>query len=356
MPSKMIGHECMETSVAIAEVEASEPRDPLLVSGCDPVEIVLEPCGEVVVDQLVEVPFEKLRHREGNERRHERGALLVDVAAVEDGPHDRGVRRRSADTAVLERPHEARFRVARGRARFVALRLERRSLEGLADRQRRQPALLVLVRRLVATRFVRLQEAGKRDDRSARAEGRRAVVGRRGSKLDRNGLTARVLHLGSDRPLEDEVVEGVLVTRELAAELVRRPEDVPGGPDRLVRFLRIGDRPLVPSGLGGHGLWPVDACCMRARRSERGVGQRHRVGSHVRDVAVLVEALGDAHRRLRREPQLAACLLLQRGRAERRRGSPRVGLLVDLLDGERPSRERVGQRSRAVLVEHQDGG
>ena len=80
---KMIGHECMETSVAIAEVEASEPGDPLLVSGCDPVEIVLEPCGEVVVDQLVEVPFEKLRHREGNERRHERGSLLVDVAAVD---------------------------------------------------------------------------------------------------------------------------------------------------------------------------------------------------------------------------------------------------------------------------------
>ena len=162
----------METGVAVAEVEASQPRDAFFVARGDPVEIVLEPRREVVVDQLLEVPLEKLRHRERDERRHERGALLVDVAAVEDRPHDRGVRRRAADAALLERLDEARLGVARRRARLVALRLERGRVQRLADRQRRQPALLVVLGRLVAPRLVRLEKPRERDDGAACAEGR----------------------------------------------------------------------------------------------------------------------------------------------------------------------------------------
>src|SRR4029079_3638589 len=87
---------------------------------------------------------------EGEERRDERCALLVDVAAVEDRPHDRGVRRWTSDAPLLEGLHEARSRVPRRRARLVTLRLERRRRELLADLERRQPPLLVPLRPLPA--------------------------------------------------------------------------------------------------------------------------------------------------------------------------------------------------------------
>ena len=210
----------------------------------------------------------------------------------------------------------------------------------------RQPPLLVLLARLVAARLVRLQEARERDDRAARAEGRGPLVGRRRAELDRDRLAARVLHLRRDRPLEDQVVERVLVARQLAAQLVGRAEDVACRADRLVRLLRVRDRTLVAPRLRGDGLLAVRASRVRARRLQRGVGERDRVRAHVRDVAVLVEPLRDAHRRLRREAELAARLLLQRRRAERCRGPPRVRLLVDLLDGERPAFEPAASAAR----------
>ena len=72
----------------------------------DLVEVVLHPRRELVVDELREVLLEQLDDGEGEELRHERLALLAHVAAVEDRPHDRRVRRRTADAALLERLHE----------------------------------------------------------------------------------------------------------------------------------------------------------------------------------------------------------------------------------------------------------
>ena len=70
------------------------------------------------------------------------------------------------------------------------------------------------------------------------------------------------------------------------------------------------------------------------RRNRRG-RQRRRVGTHVGDVAVLVQALGDPHRRLRRHPQLAAGFLLQRRRDEGRGRRAAVGLLLHRAHRER---------------------
>ena len=121
--------------VAVAEVEAPQPGDALLVARGDPVEVVLHPRREVVVDEPREVALEQLDDREGEERRHERAALLRHVAAVEDRAHDRRVGRRAADAALLERADERRLGVARRRRRRVALRLELAGLELLALRR-----------------------------------------------------------------------------------------------------------------------------------------------------------------------------------------------------------------------------
>ena len=181
-------------------------------------------------------------------------------------------------------------------------------------------------------------------------------AGRRRAQLDRDGLAGGVLHLGRDRPLEDQVVERELVPAHLPRDLGGRAEHVAGRADRLVSLLRVCDRALVPARLGGHRLRPVLARRVRARRLQRRVGQRHRVGAHVGDVPVLVQALGEAHGRLGREAQLAARLLLECRRPERRGRAARVRLLVDLADRERPAAEAVGELSGARLVEHEDLG
>ena len=45
----------VQPGLAVAEVEAPQPRDALLLAGGDPVEVVLHPRGEVVVDEPAEV-------------------------------------------------------------------------------------------------------------------------------------------------------------------------------------------------------------------------------------------------------------------------------------------------------------
>ena len=135
----------METVVAVAaEVEALQPLDALLVAVGDTVEVVLHPRREVVVDELPEMLLEECHDGEREERRHERRAALEDVAAVEDRPDDRGVRRRPADAALLERAHERRLGVARRRRRRVPLRVELLRVDRVALLQRRQEPLLVV--------------------------------------------------------------------------------------------------------------------------------------------------------------------------------------------------------------------
>ena len=183
----------------------------------------------------------------------------------------------------------------------------------------------------------------------------RAVL-RGGAELDRDRLARGVLHLGRDRPLEDQVVERELVPAQLAGDLGGRAEDVAGRPDRLVGLLGIRDRALISPWLVGNRLRAVLAGGVGARSLERTVGERDGVGAHVGDVAVLVEPLSEAHRGLGREPQLPACLLLERRRPERRGGPPRVGLLVHLVDAEGPAFEPGRERASSILVEHEDAG
>ena len=236
----------------------------------------------------------------------------------------------------------------------MPLRLEGRGRQLLPDRDRRQAPLLVVLGRLVAAGCVRQHEAGERDHRAARPEGRVGVVGRGSAELDGDGLAGRVLHLRGDRPLEDQVVERQFVATQPTRELGRRAEHVACRADRLVRLLCVRDGALVPAGLGWHGVRAVFPGRVRARGLQRGVGERHRVGAHVRDVAVLVQPLREAHRRLGREPQLAARLLLERRRPERRGRTARVRLLVDLPHVEEPSLEPRHERLGSLLVEHED--
>ena len=53
----------LQAVIAVAEVEAAQPVDTLLVAGRDSVEVVLEARGEVVVDESPEVLLEQADDR-----------------------------------------------------------------------------------------------------------------------------------------------------------------------------------------------------------------------------------------------------------------------------------------------------
>ncbi len=162
---------------------------------------------------------------------------------------------------------------------------------------------------------------------------------------------ACVGHLRGERALPDQVVERQLVAVQLALQLLRRPERVTGGANRLVCLLCVLHLARVLARRFRDRVGAVELDRLLARCGERRLGQRRRVGAHVGDVAVLVQALGDAHRRLRSEAQLAARLLLQRRGHERRGGPARVRLLVGRADRERDALELRGELARRRLVE-----
>ena len=85
-----------------------------------------------------------------------------------------------------------------------------------------------------------------------------------------------------------------------------------------------------------------------------GLRQVAAVGTHVGDVAVLVQPLSGLHRALRGVAQLAAGLLLQRAGHERRVRLAGVRPGVDSPDGELGNRQTGLQVTRAGLVEQDD--
>ena len=119
-------------------------------------------------------------------------------------------------------------------------------------------------------------------------------------------------------------------------------------------------RVLHLAGIGARGVRHVVRAVqlggLLAGRADRGLGQRHRVGAHIGDVAVLVQPLRDRHRVLGREAQLARGLLLQRGGAERRIGRAPVRLALHAGHREGGVFQALGQGGGGFGVQVQDIG
>lgn len=197
-----------------------------------------------------------------------------------------------------------------------------------------QPALAVvqLGVRVVGTLDVRLQEAVEGDRLAGGAELDVPAVGGGATDLHRDRVAGRVLHLGGDGPLPDQLVELELVAGQ--SGLGGRAETITRGTDRLVRLLRVLDLAGVRARLGRQVVGPVQLRHLGAGGGHGGVAQRRGVRTHVGDVAVLVQLLRDLHGGLRAEAELAARLLLQRRRTERGVRRAAVRLRLDGADGE----------------------
>ncbi len=271
-----VADELLEPLLALrAEVEPGQPRHPLGVALGDVVERVLHLGREVVVDELGEVLLQQRHHREGGERRDQRGALLEQVAAVEVGADHRHVGRRTADLAVFQLLDQRRLGVAGRRAGGVLGGGEVHRVQRVGLGQRRQAALVVvqLRVRVVGALDVGLQEPVEADDLARGAElglaagrrlgrlvagsgdGDRLGRGRLAEDPDRHRLTGRVLHLRCHGPLPDQVIEAELVAGQAGPG--RGPERVAGRADGLVRLL------------GALDLAGVGARLVRARTPRR---------------------------------------------------------------------------------------
>ena len=146
----------------------------------------------------------------------------------------------------------------------------------------------------------------------------------------------------------------MLVAGQLTLHVGRRSERVACGSDRLVRLLGVLHLALVPARRCRNGLRAVQLRGLGPSCRQRRLRQRRRVGAHVGDVPVLVQLLGDAHRRLGREAELPARFLLQRRGHERGGRAPGVRLLLHRPHGERGACEACGERSRCLFVERQE--
>ena len=227
--------------------------------------------------------------------------------------------------------------------------------------QPRQPPLGVVAalvvaggRVLVAGLDVGLEEAGEGDRAAAGGELDGLVGGAAAGQPDADGLAHRVGHLRGDGALPDQLVEPELVAGQLRGELARRPEVVTGGTDRLVRLLGALGLALVAAGLRRDERVAVELARLLAGGVDRLLRQVRRVGTHVGDVAVLVQPLGHPHRLRRRPAQLAPGVHLQRRRGERGVRATPVGLLVDAADGDLAALETGGQPAGTGLVEVHD--
>ena len=349
--------ELLEALVAVlSEVEPLEPRHPPRVAAGYRVQRVFHAGGEVVVDQVAEVLLQQRDHREREERRHQRGALLEHVPAVEDRADDRRVRRRTADLPVFHLLDQRRLGVAGRRAGGVPLGLDGQRGERVLLGQIGQPPLAVVQLGLgvVGALDVGLEEAVEGDDLAGRGE----LGGLPGAGVadhpDRHRVTGGVLHLAGDRALPDQLVQAEVVAAQ--ARLRRRAEAVTGRAHRLVRLLGVLHLALVGARRVRHVLRAVELPGLRAGGVDRRLRQRDAVGPHVGDVAVLVQLLRHLHRVLGGEAELAGRLLLQRRGAKRRVRRALVRLALNGGDRERGALQAGGQAARGLLVEVQRVG
>ena len=241
----------------------------------------------------------------------------------------------------------------------MALGLQPVGTQPVAGGDRRQAPLVVgLVARLVGVLDVDPLEPRVGDDRATGVERRPTTGKRRTVDPHRHRVAHRVGHLRGDRALPHQLVDPRLdrPAAEGVAHVFRAAEPLTCRTDGLVGLLGVLDLLRVLAGLCGQELLAVALGDDRAGGGECGVRQRGRVGPHVGDVALLVEALRRPHRLGGAEAQLAARLLLQRRGDERGSRRAPVGPRLDITDGEGPTLELGGERPGGGLVEGHDPG
>ena len=333
----------------VAEVEVIQPVRAVLRSGGNGIELILHRGGEVIVHQLSEVILQQAHHREGNPRGHQRVAAGEHVAAVLDGLDDGGIRRRAPNAQVFHLLDQAGLGIARRRVGGVAVGSHRSGLQRVALVEVRQARLFLgPLRRHV---LVGLEEAREGDRAAGRGEIGVVTASAHGrGHLHRGSLG--IGHLGGHGAFPNQLVELVLLGVELPGQLARGSKTLAGGADGLVGLLGVLHLAVIGARPVGHELGAENGGRSFPRGVEPLLGQGGRVGTHIGNVTVLVEALRNAHRALRGVVQAASGLLLQRRGHKRRGGFARIRLVLNAGHRHGGAFQRAGQLLRLGLLDH----
>src|SRR5690554_400798 len=286
-------------------VEGVEQRTPVPLTLGHLVEAILHARREGVVHQIREGLLEPLGDDIAELLGVEATVLQLDVAAILDGGDDRGVGGGAADAALLQLLDQARLGVAGRRLGEVLLGVQGGQGHGRALGQIRQGLILVLAGRLHHPGIaVELQHPPLGPELIA--------LGLDGQGA---GEVLRRRHLAGHELAPDQLVEAFGVA--LHAGQVRGTPSHLGGANGLVGLLSALLAGVAVGGLGqvARPELLADEVAHALHRVLREVGG---VGTHIGDVARLVEALGQHHGLLHREAEPAAGGLLQ-GRGDKGR-------------------------------------
>ena len=231
--------------------------------------------------------------------------------------------------------------------------LQAQERDRLALLEHRQHALLVVVAVLLAGVLVGGLESGEERDGARGRELHVATIRCRRTDAHRGGGDARISHLRGDRALPDHVVERELVSAQLTLDVGRQPEAVTGRADRLVRLLRVLDLAVIAARSVGHVVGAEELAGLGAGRIDGLLRQCRGVGTHIGDVATLVETLRDAHRALGIPTEASRGLLLESRGHERRVGTALAGLLDDRAHGVGRPGQGGGELEGSGLAQHQ---
>ena len=117
-------------------------------------------------------------------------------------------------------------------------------------------------------------------------------------------------------------------------------------------FLSVLHLAVIPTRSVGHVIVAVELGSLGTSRGHGCLGQCRGVGTHVGDVAALVETLGDPHGALGIPAEAPRGLLLQGGCHERGLGAALARLLDNRADGVVDTLESGGERSGCRLIDH----
>ena len=315
-------------------VETSEHYTPILLAFSDHVELLFHFGGEVEVHHRGEVLHEEIVHHHadigGEELLFLRAgvlggrdirngvlgkgedavgpfgpfAVLLDhVVLALHGTDGGRVGARAADAQFFELLHEAGFGVARCRPIETLRGDHLAQAEVLALLHVGQQAFLLLAVLIVLAFHIDLEETIEEDHFT------RGLQGLSGTGADRDVdhrlLQFSIGHLAGERALPDEIVEAfrVAVGAGIAHHHIRWA-------DGFVRLLRAFALAGVAARLAVAGA--VLGADLGLGRRDGAFAQVHRIGTHVGDVPLLVQPLGDAHGAIHAVAELAAGFLLQR--------------------------------------------
>ena len=313
----------------VAEVKVLQPPGRGAISRSDIVQNLLHVRREAHIDQVGELIFEELDRSERRKRGRQLRSAAPHVFAAHDRVYNRGVGAGPSDALFFEHLHQRGFRVPGGRLRLVlhGLHVAANQLVALGHGRQRAVAMLQSGVRVVGPFHIGPVEPLKFNLLSRRPEAGR-VLAFAGLDAHRAAAHAGLGHLARHGALPYQFVQIRLLATQ--AQFVSRFHIAPGGPNRLVRLLRV--RHLAPETPWLRGQ--IFLAVPRGDRLPAGpnglVGKLGGVGAHIGDQALLVEALRDLHGPPGGKTQFAAPFLLQGRSNERRRRRGRRHPLLDL--------------------------